>query len=91
MACPPVQATLPCGGHWRVPAARHHQPGARCRPGGPRGVAWLGFFYGGNIAGAVIGIFSFRKLSEAAAPAALRVFESYFGKEAGLVQTAEAD
>ena len=28
---------------------------------------------------------------EAAAPAALRVFESYFGKEAGLVQTAEAD
>ena len=28
---------------------------------------------------------------EAAAPAALRVFESYFNKEAGLVQTAEAD
>ena len=28
---------------------------------------------------------------EAAAPAALRVFESYFGKQAGLVQTAEAD
>ena len=28
---------------------------------------------------------------EAAAPAALRVFETYFGKEAGLVQTREAD
>ena len=28
---------------------------ARCVESTPRGVSWLGFFYGGNIAGAVFG------------------------------------
>ena len=45
-----------CGG---LPSASHHADGrdASCpgRAAGQRGVAWLGFLYGSNIAGAVLG------------------------------------